>query len=97
MQASVSKMVDRINDLIPDNSADPTSGSRAPRASTTCGLFDVVDSVSSYLFGTAAAGQLDELRETIKKIETEAETGAADKSRTPERSSPNYRMSDWTS
>jgi hypothetical protein len=84
MQESVSRMIDRVNDLIPNLSADPHSGSRTPRTRTVRGLINAVDSASSYLFGTATKEQLNKLKETIKRIEAVAETGAADASRTRE-------------
>jgi hypothetical protein len=82
MQESVSRMIDRISQLIPDIGVDPRDGLRPSRRRATRGLLDFVGSASSYLFGTAIEGEISELRESIRKIEAIAETAAADASRT---------------
>jgi Txe/YoeB family toxin of Txe-Axe toxin-antitoxin module len=85
MQESVSRMLDRINQLIPDIDVDPRDGLRPSRRRATRGLLDFIGSASSYLFGTATEGEIGELRESIRKIEAMAETAAADASRTRDR------------
>jgi uncharacterized protein YdiU (UPF0061 family) len=45
-------------------------------------VLDFVGDVSSFLFGTATEADIDSLKKAIKKIETMAETAAADASRT---------------
>jgi hypothetical protein len=82
MQESVSRMLDRINQLIPDIDVNPRDGLRPSRRRATRSLLDFVGSASSYLFGTAIEGEIGELRESIRKIEAMAETAAADASRT---------------
>jgi hypothetical protein len=82
MQESVSRMIDRINQQIPDIDVDPRDGLRPSRRRATRGLLDFIGSASSYFFGTATESEISELRDSIRKIEAMADTAAADASRT---------------
>ena len=79
MKASVKSTVGRILDLVPDINPRSTERTRTSR-----GLIDFVGKVQSYLFGTATEGDVEEMKKLIKDVETEAETAAADASRTRE-------------
>jgi hypothetical protein len=78
MKGSILDTGSRIYNLVPDVSA---SASR-PRERTERGFIDVIGSVSSYLFGTATEGDVEQLKKLIKDIETMAGTAASDASRT---------------
>jgi hypothetical protein len=78
MQESISTMVDRIFDLVPDI-RNPTSRNRTPRPQG--GLLDFVGNVSSFLFEVATETDIESLKKAIKKIEAMEETAVADSSR----------------
>lgn len=70
---AITRMTDRINFLIPDIDSPHGSQRRKSR-----GLFDVIGSASSYLFGTATEADTDAIKADITKIKAMAETAAAD-------------------
>ncbi|HSN23635.1 MAG TPA: hypothetical protein VLS45_05625 [Methylomicrobium sp.] len=76
MQQTVSKMVRRIYNLIPDVTVTPSGGRRRR------GLLNIIGDAYSFLFGTATESDISALTENIKKVETMAETAALDAART---------------
>jgi hypothetical protein len=77
MKGSILDAANRINDLIPDIEWSPPG----LRARTGRGLVDFIGTASSYLFGTATEGDIEQIKKSIKDVETMAETTAADASR----------------
>jgi hypothetical protein len=80
MKGSILDAVNRINDLVPDIDWSPSG----VRARTGRGLIDFIESASSYLFGTAIEGDIEQIKKAIKGVETTAETSAADASKARE-------------
>ena len=74
MQESIRKTIDKISELVPD----ATGPLKTPRGRVTRAWFEFLGVASSFLFGTATTGDINELKEMIKKVEATAETGAAD-------------------
>jgi hypothetical protein len=77
MKGSILDAVNRINDLVPDIEWSPPG----VRARTGRGLVDFIGIASSYLFGTATEGDIEQIKKSIRDVETMAETTAADASR----------------
>jgi hypothetical protein len=79
MQATISAMIDRVSDILPDVASASSPGRRRPTRA-----LDFLGDFSSWAFGTATSKQVSEVKDMITKVEIMAETAAADASRTRE-------------
>ena len=73
MRRSIKMMVDKIYDLIPDLRSTRRNGQRPVR-----GLLDLIGQASSYLFGTATEGDVNQLKEEIRGLKAIVDGAAAD-------------------
>jgi hypothetical protein len=77
MQATLSAMIDRVSDILSDVASASPHGRRRPARA-----LDFLGDFSSWAFGTARSKQVSEVKDMLNKVETMAETAAADASRT---------------
>ena len=73
MQASITNMIRRVHDLVPNIVSAQQNRRRSSR-----GVFDFVGSASSWAFGTATMTDINELKKHIEDVKLLADTAAAD-------------------
>ena len=73
MRRSITEMVNRIYDLLPDLWADSHRPNRPTR-----GLVDAIGRASSFLFGTATESDVSDLRGEVRDLKAQLESAAAD-------------------